>query len=269
MRVPAVERSVRVLRAIAEAGRPVSLAELAAQTGLPRSSLHDLLDSLRITGLVDRDRNQEHTLGLLLVELAGSRLANNDLVAEFVHACDRDVALAGRTLVLGILDDDDVMYVATRAGDATLAVNYHIGKRLPAHCTATGKAILGTLLKEQQLDLFAGDRPLRALTPSSITAPEQLVDDLRAGGDRGYAVDDEETAVGMLCVGAPVFPRSGRSAVAAVATSMVKAGLDDDALDRLAEGIVALAHDISAHLGARPRSPAESAPPGSATRGRT
>jgi IclR family transcriptional regulator, blcABC operon repressor len=252
VRVPAVERSVRVLRTLSEAGRSVGFAEIAARTGLPRSSLHDLLDSLRATGLVERGRSGSYTLGLLLVELAGSRLAGSDLVSEFVHACDRDELLVGRTLVLGILEGNDVMYVATRSGDANLAVNYHVGKRLPANCTATGKAVLGTLPPDRLADLVPSDLPLRALTTRSITDPAVLRDDLRVSADRGYAIDDEETAIGMICVGAPVYGRAGIGAVGAVATSIVKAGFGEAERARVVHGVVALAHDISARLGARP-----------------
>jgi DNA-binding IclR family transcriptional regulator len=252
MRVPAVERSVRVLRTLSEAGRPVGLAEIAARTGLPRSSLHDLLDSLRITGLVERGRSGTYTLGLLLVELAGARLAGSDLVSEFVHACDRDELLTGRTLVLGILEGGDVMYVATRPGDANLAVNYHIGKRLPANCTATGKAVLSTLPSDRLAALVPSHVPLRTLTPASITDPAVLLDDLRVTAERGHAIDDEETALGMVCVGAPVYGRDGAEAVGAVATSMVKAGIGEAERARVVHGVVTLAHDISARLGARP-----------------
>lgn len=248
MRVPAVERSVRVLRTLSGAGRPLTFAEIAGMTGLPRSSLHDLLDSLRKAGLVERTRGGSYTLGLLLVELAGSRLAGSDLVSEFVHACDRDELLVGRTLVLGILEGSDIMYVATRPGDANLAVNYHIGKRLPANCTATGKAILGLMPPGRLAELVSPDEPLPTLTTASLTDHDALLADLRLSVERGHAIDDEETAIGMMCIGAPVHGRSG-AVVGAVATSMVKAGLGETERACVVRGVTALAQDISTRLG--------------------
>lgn len=252
MRVPAIDRAVQILRVLTESERPPRLAEVVRRTGLPRSSVHDLLGSLLASGLVERGRSSTYTLGLLLVELAGARLAGSDLVSEFVHACDRDERLGGRTLVLGILQGSDVLYIAIRFGGTGLAINYHIGKRLPANCTATGKAILATLVPERLDEMLSPGEELSSLTSGSISDRDRLMEDLRTVAARGYAIDDEETAIGMWCVGAPIFSRSGDEAVAAVATSMVKAGIDNIERDRIVDGVAALANEISARLGAPP-----------------
>jgi DNA-binding IclR family transcriptional regulator len=128
-------------------------------------------------------------------------------------------------------------------------VNYRIGLRRPAHCTATGKAILSELPDQRVRELF-GNEPLPRPTRHSLGSLDELLRELEATRLRGYSLDDEETVEGMCCVGAAVRSRS--DVRAGVAFSTVKARLTPERVDQLARQVVELARRLSQRLGAYP-----------------
>ena len=249
--VPSVLRAVQILDTLAGSREPLSLAELTARLGLPKSSILALATSLARTGLVRRMDSGAYRLGTHLVELAHAYLANIDLTQEFASTWDALAMLPGEGVVLALLDGTDVVYVACRNGDSPLGVTYRIGMRLPANCTATGKALLSTQPDERVRALYRGI-PLRRLTPHSHKTLRALLADLSEIRLRGYSVDDEETREGMRCIGAPVFDSSGSKAIAAVAVSTLKRdgepGRDQPEIAAVRE----FSRVLSKRLGAKP-----------------
>ena len=219
--VPAVFRAVQILDALAAAHGPLSLAELTRRLGLPKSSVLAICTSLTQTGMLSRLDNGAYRLGVHLVDLSHAYLSNIDVTREFVDTWDALDMPPDEGIVLGVLNGTDVVYVACRNGNLPLGVTYRIGMRLPANCTATGKALLSTLSDAQIRALYRGVEPGK-LTAHSHATLKALLADLRATRLRGYAIDDEETREGMRCFGAPVFDASGSHAIAAVAVSTLK-----------------------------------------------
>ena len=249
--VPSVLRAVQILDTLAGSREPLSLAELTARLGLPKSSILALATSLARTGLVRRLDSGAYRLGTHLVDLAHAYLANIDLTQEFASTWDALAMLPGEGVVLALLDGTDVVYVACRNGDSPLGVTYRIGMRLPANCTATGKALLSTQPDERVRALYRGT-PLRRLTPHSHKTLRALLADLSEIRLRGYSIDDEETREGMRCIGAPVFDSSGSRAIAAVAVSTLKRdgepGRDQPEIAAVRE----FSRVLSKRLGAKP-----------------
>jgi DNA-binding IclR family transcriptional regulator len=247
--VPSVVRAVRILEAVGNAVRPPTLGELARSLGIPKSTTHDLCATLVQERLLVRSADGRFRLGVRVLELYRAYDAASDLSAAFAEVCEELLPRHEETLVLSVLDGREVVYVACRNGTQPIAVNYRIGLRLPAHCTATGKAILSALPEEQVRQLFACGELARP-TRRSVGSVEELVEELARTRERGYSVDDEETVDGMCCVGAPVYTRSG--VYAGVAFSTVKARLTPNRLEELARQVTRLARRLSERLGARP-----------------
>ncbi len=247
--VPAVLKASQVLDALAASREPVTLADLTRQLGLPKSSLLGLCNTLAATGLVTRHADGRFALGARLVELAHAYLAGVDLTREFSTVWDETGPLSREGVVLAVLDGTDVVYVACRQGDSPLGISYRIGMRLPASCTATGKALLSTLSDQRLRELYDGVELPRP-TPHSRASLAALLDDIREIRTRGHALDDQETREGMVCVGAPVFDASGAVAVAAVAVSMVKFPEDRQKSLAAVAGVKDFARALSRKLGA-------------------
>lgn len=222
--VPAVGRAAAVLTALGESEHPLSFSELSRSVALPRSSLHNLCGALVDAELVERSEDGRFQVGWRVVELARSRLRSMSLVRTFLDVVDSDKGIP-ETIVLSVLRGSDVVYVALVLGSQRVAVRYDVGMRLPAAFTASGKAILSTL-DDADVRRLVGrvmDSDLVAAGPKTI---EVLLSQLRETRDAGFAIDDEETAHGMICVGFPVYDRSGRHASGAVAVSAIKDGHD-------------------------------------------
>jgi DNA-binding IclR family transcriptional regulator len=249
--VPAVERSSRLLDALADAHEPLSLAELARRLSLPRSSLHGLLATLVELDLARRNDEAEFSLGPRALRWADAFTAQSDLMRAFESHAHRIAALGTDTLMLATLDGSEVTYLACRQGSRPLAVNFRVGGRFPAVCTSSGKAMLASL-DDKAIRQALGNGPFPRLTRHGITSLASLKRQLTDIRQVGHAIDDEETAEGMQCFGAPVFGARGKAAVAAVAVSVIKAGLTAKRRAELVQGVRQLAADISTELGAPP-----------------
>jgi DNA-binding IclR family transcriptional regulator len=248
--VPAVLRAALLLDVLAESPEPVSLADLAARLKLPKSTVHGLCATLVHTGFVTRFENGSFHLGLHIVDLAHAFLARTDLTVEFVRLWESLAVLPEETIILSVLDGADVVYVGCRNGRKPLALNFRIGMRLPATCTASGKAILSTLAPARVGELVRA-AGLRSLTRKSVSKASRLEKQLEQARRLGYAIDDEETGDGMVCFGAPVFDARSGEAVAGVAVSLLKAGAGERRRELASRAIRKMAQELSRRLGAR------------------
>ncbi|MBN9427680.1 MAG: IclR family transcriptional regulator [Burkholderiales bacterium] len=246
--VPAVERAARIIDHLCGQRRPQSLAELAKALVLPKSSLHGLLHTLTALGLAVRNERGEYTMGPKPLQWAGAFVQQSNVIEAFNAAADQLATLSEETIMLAVLDGADVLYLACRPGTRALGVTFRVGGRFPACCTSSGKAILATVPAERVRQLSA-DGTLPVLTPHSVGDADTLLRQLDAFRAQGYAVDDEETAEGMHCFGAPVFAAGQREAVAAVAVSLIKASTSRERREEVVAAVRSLAAAVSRRLG--------------------
>lgn len=255
--VPAVARAVRVLEAVAAEPDGLPLSALARAVGAPKSSCLAVCTTLVETGLLTRSAAGHYQLGLKVVQLGHAYLARSDLATEFLRANAELGLLPDDTIVLSVLRGREVTYVGTRPGKRPVAMRYEIGLQLPAHCTASGKSLLAALPADQVAERYT-DGPFETLTRHSVPCLDELAAELERVRARGYAIDDEEAALGMLCFGAAVLDRSG-SPAGALSVSMVKAAVDAGRAESAARAILELAQALTRRLGGpdRPLPPVE------------
>lgn len=248
--VPAVARAARVLDTLAATKQALTLAALVKALALPKSTVHGLCATLVQAGLVERLDNATYQLGARVMDLAHAYMAQTDVTAEFQAILKREGPMPEESIVLSVLDGADVVYVGCRNGTRAFGFAFRIGMRLPANCTASGKAMLGTLPPERVIELAAA-RAFYPLTPRSVTRPGPLLAQMREAAALGYAIDEEETRQGMVCIGAPVFGAASSVAVAAVSVSLPKATLNAGRRKLAVRTVTHLAGHISHRLGAR------------------
>lgn len=247
--VPAVARAVRLLDTLAVSKEPVTLASLSKELALPKSTVHGLCATLVHTGLVRRFENGAYHLGMHVVDWSYAFLARTEPTVEFAKISDLNL-LPEETFILSVLDGADIVYVGCRKGTRPLGLNFRIGMRLPANCTATGKVLLSTLPPERIVEMER-DGLLRRLTKHSVDDMPRLNKQLSHVRKHGYSVDEEETAEGMVCFGAPVFESGNTQAVAAVGVSLLKAVTDSHQKALAIEAVRKIATTLSERLGAR------------------
>lgn len=239
--MPALDQAEAILSVLDERGTSLTFMEVVRATGLAKSSVHSVLDHLTRLGWVERCDDGKVRVGLRLVELASSRLDSMDVVSRFVEACGRRQILPNEALVLSMLIGDEALYLACRNGNRPVGLQYRIGMRLPAVTTASGKAMLANLT----------DDAVRRLYPDGYVGPggiaktlDQLLDELRLIRHRGYSIDDEETAPGMICFGAALDEPRGGGEPCAVAISLMKASLAAYQHDGFGQEVTALARSL-------------------------
>lgn len=217
-----VQRAAQVLRVLARERRPLSTRELSRLLGLNRSTTYHLVNTLVHEGLVRRDGRGRLLLGGAISELydglAGTLLPD----ARLLEAVDVLNERTGETSYVGVWDGYDVVTVAVREGFRGVRVrSVTLGYRDHVHARALGRALLAHRDSAFVAELLQRE-PLEALTPSTRTDPDELLEALAEVRRSGVAVESEEFAAGVCCAGAPVFGEAG-DAVAALSVSVPKA----------------------------------------------
>jgi IclR family KDG regulon transcriptional repressor len=208
--VQSLERAAALLRALAEAGRPLSAGELAAAVGLPRPTVYRLLQTLCAEGWVAQN-GRSFVIGASVLWLAARRLEQLELrsVGRPLLAELRD--RTGETVHLGVLEAGQVVYVEKLESPGPLRMASMVGRIVPAHSTALGKAMLAYLPREQ-VERIVERHGLVRRTPNTITDPARLFQELAAIRARGYSIDNVENEEGIRCVGSAIFDHRGRVA---------------------------------------------------------
>jgi DNA-binding IclR family transcriptional regulator len=244
-RAPAVTRAVALLEALARRG-PLSLTELARSLGLAKSTVANLCAALERSHMIRRV-DQRWALGYKVVELGQGFLAGTDLVGEFRRATTALPVAAQETLLLAVLDDLDVVYLARHDGSQPIRLASDIGRRLPAVVTALGKAMLATLPPAELERRLATIDELPVFTARSHRTMDDLRRDLDAVRERGYALDDEQNTEGVTCVGVavPGLPETPT----AVSATMLTARVTGDLRGSLVRDLSDLARELSRLIG--------------------
>ena len=225
--VPAVTRAVAILDLLAAYPlTPAGPSELSRRLGLPKSSIANICAALADAGLVRRV-GSGFALGRKLAELGGAYLASIDPVRDFYEACDALAAASQETMQLAVLDGLQVVYIARHDGRQTIRLASEIGRRLPASCTAIGKAALAALDPADLDERLEAIDNLPRLTPNSHRTVAELRADLDEVRVRGYAVDNEETAEGIVCYGVAIPRRTAVSDQYGASVTLLKARATD------------------------------------------
>jgi DNA-binding IclR family transcriptional regulator len=212
-------RSFEVLSSVAEKGYAVSLAELVAEVGLPKSTVFRYLRSLAAVGFVDHDRTiDRYRAGPRFIMLARRAEFFDRLRRAAKPEMDGLFARFGQTTNLGVLEGGRIVYLDIIEKRHAPEMKARIGSQDSLHSTALGKAILAHLPKEEQAALMDG--PLSEFTFRTITSRGNLMRDLAKVAGRGYALDEEENEDATMCVGVPILC-GPRYPVAAISLSTV------------------------------------------------
>ena len=237
---PAVTRAAAILDALAEQPTaPTPLSDLARRLGLPKSSVANICAALVDAGLVRRV-DAGFTLGRRLAELGGAYLATVDQVQEFYDLADRLPVASEETTQMALLDGLEVTYVARHDGRQPIRLASEIGRRLPASCTALGKATLAALDPTDLAERLRGMESLPTLTRNSHRRVADLLDDLDEVRRRGHAIDNEETSEGIICLGVAIPRRAGGDPYG-VSVTLLKARADPARVAALAADLKRLA----------------------------
>ncbi|OGO62268.1 MAG: hypothetical protein A2029_05255 [Chloroflexi bacterium RBG_19FT_COMBO_47_9] len=247
--VPATAKTLQILEALAILDKRATLQELVEQTGLPKSSVYVILATLETLRYVERDANNTYHLGPKAIQFGAAATQTANLSQLFHQAARKIVEECGETVQLAILDQAEVIYVAREDGTRQVQLVSRIGRRLPAHATGLGKALLAALPEDSFNALFA-NRQLSILTAHTINSVSQLRAELNLVREQGYAQDNQESAEGLQCLAAPIYDHSGH-AVAAISVSFLSVRASSEHFQCILASIKNAAQEISMGMGGR------------------
>jgi IclR family acetate operon transcriptional repressor len=246
--VQSVTRALAILRGLAESGDGMTLSDVAQIVSLAPSTAHRLLTTLQQERFVRFDGTAHlWQVGVEAFVIGNAFVRTRDVVTMARPYLRRLMEEGGETANLYLEQDGEAICMAQVECRQMMRAIARPGGRVKLHCSGAGKAMLGWL-PEVELDRIIRQHGLKRFTDRTLDTPSRLRRDLEQVRARGWAVDDEEHAVGLRCVAAPVFDEHGR-AVAALSLSGPGARVDDMRLVELGALTARIAGDFSAELG--------------------
>jgi DNA-binding IclR family transcriptional regulator len=210
--VQVIARASEVLRQLAASPRGLSLAELAARVGLPRSTTHRIVRALSQEGFVLASPSGKLRIGPSLIHIAVA--SRRELRHEAAPYLERLCHEVHETVDLGVLDGEDVLFIDQYTSQNVLRIVSEIGARFPLYCTANGKALLATMSDEEIDSLLPAHLPKE--TDTTITDRRRLHEELEQVRATGIAFDREEHTVGITAVATAIRDASGSLAAIGV-----------------------------------------------------
>ncbi|UZJ25855.1 IclR family transcriptional regulator [Rhodococcus antarcticus] len=208
--VQSVDRAFTLLELLADAGGRATLGELAAASGLPAPTIHRLLRTLVAGGHLRQEPSRAYALGPRLVRLGEGA---GRLLGSWVHpALTELVEVTGETANMAVLEGDRVVYLAQVPSKHAMRMFTEVGRRVPVHCTAVGKALVAQL-SEADVRAIVARAGMPAQTPNTLTEPAALLAHLEQVRRQGFATDEAEQELGVRCVAVPVLDGPARVAL--------------------------------------------------------
>jgi IclR family pca regulon transcriptional regulator len=247
-----LERGLAVL-ALFKSGRPLmGVSEIGRELELTRSTAHRYVATLAALGYLQQDReSKRYRLGPRVLDLGFSAINSMDVREISAPHLQQLSDETGHTVNLAILDEHDIVYIercrASRPGQREIDLNLHIGARLPAYCTAMGKAMMAFLPEEHLATLLAGVE-LAERGPNTITDDAAFRAELAGIRQTGIALNDEELAYGLRSIAAPIRARSGEVVAALNLAAHRSMASTDELIERFSPAVIATAAAISAEI---------------------
>ena len=245
--IQVLQRAMRLLSSFDHDHPEMGVAELARKLDLPKPTVYRILATLESGGFIQQTATAKYHLGFRLAELgllALQQVSMRDEAMPFLRALLDECQ---ETVDLAVFDGGELVYLEVLESPQPVKIAARAGRRLPAHCTASGKAYLAYANRDD-LDAVV-TQGMMSCTPHTICDQALLLDDLHLIRQRGYAVSVEEFELGIKAVAAPVTDSSGE-VVAVIAIAGPAYRLPPDRVAELGEAVKRAAQGLSEHLGA-------------------
>lgn len=221
-------RAFRVLEILAEADRPLILADLVDRIELPKQTVHRILKQLESAWLVTRGTSgRSYECSSRVRQMAVNALMHSGLAAPRHAILQQLVDRIGETCNLTVLNGDDIVYLDRVETQWPLRMHLQPGSHVPPHCTSSGKLLLSLLPKFRRERLIAS-LPLRTQTTNTITMLDDLRAELARTRRRRIGVNNQEYLQGLISIAVPVMLDRNRACAAiAVQAPVGRASLDN------------------------------------------
>jgi IclR family transcriptional regulator, KDG regulon repressor len=247
--VKSVVKTLTILEHLGNSPSGTSLTEISSKLRIGKSTVHRLLATLRDHDFVWLEpQSSRYILGARILQLSEQLNHQSILIRHGEPMLAKLARATGETCNLGVLDRRSVLYLIMKESKNPLRMTGQVGKRLPAHCTALGKALLTGLTKDELSDLYGKTEKLETFTANSVSTVPELLQRVEKARHSGLVFDNEEIYSGVMCLGTPIRDHSNR-VVAAISVSFPKTRVDAKTMEHFKTLLLEAAGDLSRQLG--------------------
>jgi len=186
----------------------VSSAEISRRTGLSRAAVRRILMTLELLGYAESD-GRVYRLKSRVMRLGFSYLSSSSLATLAQPILEHVIELVHESSSVGVLEGDQVVYVARATAKRVMSIGLSVGSRFPAYCTSMGRVLLSGL-SEQELSAYFKRAELSQITPKTIVDKAVLDNVIKRVRIEGFAINNEELELGHRSIAVPVKDRKGR-----------------------------------------------------------
>jgi IclR family pca regulon transcriptional regulator len=218
--VLSLARGLQVIESFQRMTDALSVSEVASRTGLSRAAVRRLLITLEMLGYASREQSS-YRLSPRILQLGFSYLSSSSLESLAIPLLQHVTQVLHESSSLGVLEGDEMIYVARSATQRVMSIGLSVGSRLPAYCTSMGRVMLAAL-PPKDFAVFLRRVRFEQLTPKTVIDKTQFTRVIERVHSDGYSIVDGELEIGLRSIAVPVTSRSGR--VVASMNSGVHAG---------------------------------------------
>lgn len=199
-----LQKALRILLHMGQRNPDAGIAELASELGLNKSTVYRLLCALEKFGLVERlPEGERYRLGLKLHELGTRAIESRSLRAEAHPFLVELAEKCGESVHLAVPGARGAICLDQVESNTRFMVRTPIGSIFEPHCSAIGKAVVA-FMPESQIDLLLSSQELTKYTAFTLTRISEIKKDLQSVVKKGYALDHQETEMGINCIAVPL-----------------------------------------------------------------
>ncbi|MBD2870583.1 IclR family transcriptional regulator [Paenibacillus arenilitoris] len=246
--IQSVERALLILDLFDEYNQELKITEISAKMNLHKSTVHSLLKTLQEYRYIEQNaENGKYRLGLKLLERSGQLTQSMDIRRTAKATLAELSKETGQTAHLVILDGREGVYIDKVEGEKAQIRYSRIGRRIPIHCSAVGKALIA-FKAPAQLEAILLNYEYRIQTERTIRNKADLLKELERVREQGYAIDDQENEPGVRCYAVPIRDHKG-DVIAAVSLSMLVARVTAEEEAEYAGKLTAKGQELSRQMG--------------------
>ena len=204
-----VSKAMDLLQILSQAGRPLSLTELAQRCGYPKSTVFGLLTTMRAHDVITQTPEGRYALGLRLFEYGRQVERSWDISLVARPYMEHLARQTGASVMLSICEGGSVITLDQVEAQGNLRIVSDVGARLPIYCTSQGKVFLAHL-PPQEAEKLLRRQNMTPFTPHTIVDIPQLLQEAAQCRQNGYAIENGEYKIGLRSISAPVRTVEGQ-----------------------------------------------------------
>jgi IclR family pca regulon transcriptional regulator len=200
-------RGLAVLSVFALHAREVTMSQISTETGISRAAVRRVLYTLGKLGYVG-EQGRGYVLLPRVLGIGGAYVASSSMTAAAQPVLDALRDAVHESCSLGVLDGDDLLYIARAETVRIMSIGLRAGSRLPAYCTSMGRVLLAAL-PHDTLESYLERNPLRPRTERTVTGQREFVETLARVRREDVSLIDQELEIGLRSIAVPVRNRRG------------------------------------------------------------